>query len=68
MNDKTHLPFNSDKRPHVPVEKITIGELFRQYDAGDVIPASRQDQDFLALQRAQEKRKNKTKPDPSPAP
>ena len=68
MKDRTHLPFNSDKRPHVPIEKITIGELFRQYDAGDVIPASRQDQDYLALQRAEEKRKNKPRPAPVPAP
>lgn len=44
----THLPkIINDRRPHVPKETITIGELFRQIESGETM--TKPDADFRSM-------------------
>jgi len=48
MIDKTHLPVSGNKRPHVPVERLTIGEVFRMIESGEAV--NKPDADYTSLQ------------------
>ena len=48
--DNTHLPVASNKRPNVPIETMTIGEMFRRIESGEA--KTKPDADFNSLQRS----------------
>ena len=46
MSSNTHPPDKNDRRPHVPIETISIGEVFRRIEEGDI-----QDEAILKRER-----------------
>ncbi|PZP56081.1 MAG: hypothetical protein DI586_04830 [Micavibrio aeruginosavorus] len=66
--ENTHDPIiGKDKRPHVPIESLTIGQVFRLIENGEAI--NKPDADYESLQKSLKRRSRKNKaPDNHPAP
>lgn len=56
----THVPvIGKDKRPHVPIESLTIGQVFKTIESGEAI--NKPDADYESLQKSLKRRSGSNK-------